>query len=41
MPSAKMLADGLTKALLSNKWATFLKQLRLAEFTEQRTLAEI
>jgi hypothetical protein len=41
VPSAEMLADGLTKALPSNKWATFLKQLGLAESTEQRTPAEI
>jgi hypothetical protein len=41
VPSAEMLADGLTKALPSNKWATFLKQLGLVESTEQRVLAEI
>jgi hypothetical protein len=41
VPSAEMLADGLTKALPSNKWATFLKQLGLVESTEQRTPAEI
>ena len=41
VPSAEMLADGLTKALPANKWATFLKQLGLVEATEQRIPAEI
>ena len=41
VPSAKMLADGLTKALPSNKWSTFLKQLGLVELPKQRSPAEI
>ena len=41
VPSAEMLADGLTKALPSNKWSTFLEHLRLVESTEQRIPAEI
>jgi hypothetical protein len=36
-----MLADGLTKALLGNKWQTFLDHLNLVERTDDGNHQEI
>ena len=35
VPSAEMLADGLTKALPKNKWTTFLEQIKLMDVKEK------